>query len=951
MSLLSRLLSLVGLALLPVLGALVWGALDAGRAREMAERDDALRLARLVAADHQRLADGARQLLTALGNLRAVRVLDQEECQSFFQRIMADFPRYVLLATATLDGQVVCSAQPGAYGNNIRDREYFQRAVAEKGFVVGNFVLGRASGEGSFHFAQPFYDNQGAMAGVVHASVGLDWLSEQIGRVSLPPNAILSVIDRGGVVLAARPGRMQSVGKPLQGPIRAFLDRPAEGVEEATGADGVHRTYAYIPASASGTHTVIFGFDHAAVLAEASKVQRQGALVLLGSTLFAFCLTILGARRLVRRPVDRLLEAAERWRAGDTSARLRIGGGRSEFARLAAAFNAMADATEARELSLRDSESEFRAIFETAAVGVAQLDLRHFRVERVNRRLCEILGRGEEELVGCPLAEHVHPEDTNAYLARLSTLMATGQSTSEHRIIRGGGGVRWIRVFASVSEWTDGRPSRAVAMLQDVTEQRLGEEANARLAAIVTSAADAIISMSGQDGRIETWNKGAESLFGYSDAEAVGATIDLIVPPEDKEGALFRRALSGERIRDHEAIRMAKDGERIPVATTTTRMLAADGRTIGISVILRDLRERRAADQHQRLLMREIDHRAKNVMAVVRSLVQLSPKDDPVAFGRAIEGRISAMARAHSLLARDRWEGASLRDLVEEELGGRENGPNAASQAELEGPSVILRPDAVQPLSMVLHELVTNSMKYGALSSQDGRVYLRWQLEAEPGEAGTSLVIVWTERGGPPIPEPPRRKGFGSRLIEISVRHQLRGTVSLDWECAGLRAKIRVGSGCIAAPGPQAGPSPAPPPPAAPEPAASPSAAPPSQGVLQGLRILLAEDEMLVAIEAAESLAAAGCQVLGPAAALEEGIALADRAGPIDAAVLDVNLGGQQVVPLADMLVARGVPILFTTGYGEAPAGHHGAAVLTKPIRTADLVAALQRLVGSGPVA
>jgi CheY-like chemotaxis protein len=251
---------------------------------------------------------------------------------------------------------------------------------------------------------------------------------------------------------------------------------------------------------------------------------------------------------------------------------------------------------------------------------------------------------------------------------------------------------------------------------------------------------------------------------------------------------------------------------------------------------------------------------------------------------------------------------------------------------------------------MVLHELVTNSMKYGGLSSRTGRVSLRWQLEAEPGETGPSLVIVWTERGGPPIPEPPRRKGFGSRLIEISVRHQLRGTVSLNWEHAGLVAKLRVGPGCIAALGPQIGPSPAPPP-SAPEPAPPPSAAPPSQGILQGLRILLAEDEMLVALEAAESMAAAGCQVLGPAAALEEGIALADRAGPIDAAVLDVNLGGQQVVPLADMLVARGVPILFTTGYGEAPAGHHGAAVLTKPIRAADLVAALQRLVGSGPVA
>ncbi|MFH5923095.1 PAS domain S-box protein [Roseomonas xinghualingensis] len=939
MSLLSRLLSLVGLALLPALAALVWGALEAGRAREIAAQEDAQRLVRLVATDHQRLSDGARQLLTSLGNLRAVRVLDQEECQSFFQRIMADFPRYVLLATATLDGRVVCSAQPSAHGNNIGDRDYFHRAIAENGFVVGGHVLGRASGEASFHFAQPFYDNAGGMAGVVHASVGLDWLAEQIGRVPLPPNAVLSIVDRSGIVLATRPGRGQTVGAPIQGQVRTFLGRPTEGVEVAMGMDGIRRTYAYIPASASGTHSVVLGFDHAAALADASKVQRQGALVLLGTTLVALGLTVFGAGSLVRRPVGRLLEAAERWREGDTSARVpHLEGGRSEFDRLAAAFNAMAEAMEARERSLRESEAEFRAIFETAAVGVVQLDLRHSRVERVNRRLCEILDYAEEELVGRSPFEHVPPEDAASHKQGLARLAATGQSTSEYRAIRGDGSMLWLRVSSSVSEWSDGKAIRAVAVLQDITGQRLAEEANARLAAIVTSAADAIISLSGEDGRIVTWNKGAETLFGYSGAEAVGQGTELIVPPEGNEGSLYRRALAGETIRDHETIRVAKDGERIPVAATMTRMLAADGRMIGISVILRDLRERRAADQQQQLLMREIDHRAKNVMAVVRSLVQLSPKDDPVEFGRAIEGRISAMARAHSLLARDRWEGASLRDLFEEELGGRLQGRYGPGQADLDGPSVILRPDTVQPLSMVLHELVTNSTKYGALSRREGRVSLRWWLEADPREAGPGLTILWTESGGPPIEAPPKRKGFGSRLIEISVRHQLRGSVSLDWERSGLVVQIRVGAGGIAALGPQAAT------PAAPLP--TPPSAEPD---LRGIRVLLAEDEVLVAIEAAESLVAAGCQLLGPTGTLEEGIALAKRAGTIHAAVLDVNLAGRQVIPLADLLVARGVPVLFTTGYGEAPTGHHGAPVLTKPIRPDDLVAAVRQLVGSTP--
>ncbi|MCR0983949.1 PAS domain S-box protein [Roseomonas populi] len=823
MSLLSRLLILVGIALLPALGALFWGAQEERQAREAAARDEVLRTARLMAADHQRIADGARQLLTALGNLRAVRALDAAECQSFFARVIRDFPRYVVLATATPEGQVVCSGEPSAIGNNVGDRGYFRGALAEGGFVTGGFVFGRASGQGSFHFSQPFRDTAGQVAGVVHAGIGLNWLAEQLNRMPLPPNSVASVVDRDGVVLASRPGRGQTVGEKARGSVAALFGREREGVEDRVGSDGRRRIYAYIPAAVTGSHTIVVGLDRAALLAQASAAEQRGAMILSGTILLALLLTVIGARRLVRGPVDRLLAASGRWRRGDTAARIEVAplkqGEGSEFDRLAAAFNAMAETAEARERSLRESE-----------------------------------------------------------------------------------------------------------------------EANARLAAIVTSAADAIISLSPADGTIMSWNQGAEDLFGYAPEEVLGRRIDLLLPPDDEAGPLFRRALSGETTRDQEVVRVAKDGSRIPVAITLAAMRGKDGRAIGVSVILRDLRERRAADQQQQLLMREVDHRARNVMSVVRSLVQLSPKDDPKAFARAIEGRISAMARAHGLLAQDRWEGGSLRALAEGELGIPADGP---PQAELDGPAVTLRPDAVQPLSMVLHELVTNSRKYGALSRAEGRVEMRWW--AEPSEAGPDLaardvVIRWTERGGPPVEAPPARKGFGSRLIEISVRHQLRGSFAQDWQRAGLVATIRVGAGCITAIAPGAGP----PPPAPPEPEPEPA---PGRDALRGLRVLVVEDEALVAVEVADALAAAGCRIIGPAGTLEDGLAAARGTNAIDAAVLDMKLGGRPVLPLADELVARGVPLLFTTGYDEPPPGHQGAAVLTKPIRPEDLVRAVRQLV------
>ncbi|WP_135465748.1 sensor histidine kinase [Crenalkalicoccus roseus] len=232
------------------------------------------------------------------------------------------------------------------------------------------------------------------------------------------------------------------------------------------------------------------------------------------------------------------------------------------------------------------------------------------------------------------------------------------------------------------------------------------------------------------------------------------------------------------------------------------RVLSAEGRAAWVEVagevqagvpawevrgVLRDITERRRAEERQALLAREVDHRAKNALAVVQAALRLTPREDPEAFARTVEGRVTALARALSLLAASRWQGAELRRLAEGELRpflGLAGEPGAA-QAHLEGPPVLLATQAAQPLSMVLHELATNAVKHGALSRPGGAVALRWTVEEE------EFRLRWAETGGPPLPGPPARRGFGTRVLEATVRDQLGGRIACDWRPEGLACEMR----------------------------------------------------------------------------------------------------------------------------------------------------------------
>ena len=207
------------------------------------------------------------------------------------------------------------------------------------------------------------------------------------------------------------------------------------------------------------------------------------------------------------------------------------------------------------------------------------------------------------------------------------------------------------------------------------------------------------------------------------------------------------------------------------------------GKVDAVGAWLIDISERKRAEEREALLAREVDHRSKNLLAIVQSVVQLTKASEPEDLRNGIVGRIQALARAHSLLADARWDGAQLGELVRDELAPYLGG--AAARVSVGGPNLLLRPAAAQSLGMVLHELATNAAKYGALSVPDGRLEVRWQ------RTGDQVEIRWTEKDGPPV-KSPRKSGFGSKIVRASVERQLHGSLMQDWRPAGLQCTIAI---------------------------------------------------------------------------------------------------------------------------------------------------------------
>jgi PAS domain S-box-containing protein len=314
------------------------------------------------------------------------------------------------------------------------------------------------------------------------------------------------------------------------------------------------------------------------------------------------------------------------------------------------------------------------------------------------------------------------------------------------------------------------------------------DESRALLAAIVESSDDAIVSKD-LDGYITSWNAAAERIFGYVAEEAIGRHITLIIPEHlfDEEKHIISRIRAGERVDHFDTIRQRKDGSLIPISLTISPVRGRGGRIIGASKIARDISERIRFEEAQRALGREVNHRSKNLLTVVQSIIRYtvaqSPRQD---FIRRINERLQALSANQDLLIESAWRGVRMAALVRAQLA--HVGGLPLERVSSDGQDLVLLPAAAQAIGIALHELATNAVKFGALSTAQGRVSVSW--DVQPTDGNGELVISWRESGGPVVAAP-EYAGFGATIIERITGQSVGGRVKTSYAPSGLIWELR----------------------------------------------------------------------------------------------------------------------------------------------------------------
>jgi PAS domain S-box-containing protein len=323
---------------------------------------------------------------------------------------------------------------------------------------------------------------------------------------------------------------------------------------------------------------------------------------------------------------------------------------------------------------------------------------------------------------------------------------------------------------------------------REVARRRASEATAQRLAAIVESSDDAIVSKD-LDGIIQSWNKGAERVFGWTSQEIIGKPVTILFPPDryDEEPEILARIRQGERVDHYETVRKKKDGSLIDVSLTVSPVRDENGTIIAASKIARDVSGRKRAERQRDLLMAELSHRVKNTLAMVISIERLSfaKADDFASARQTFSARIQALAHAHGQLAESNWASVSLSALLEDSLA-----PFADDEKQnivLSENTVALSPHCSLSLGLAIHELATNAAKYGALSTPMGRLSVTWSVDPQSRD----LTLEWKERGGPPL-KPPTRTGFGRMLIEQALAQELDCTVKMNFAPEGLTCLITI---------------------------------------------------------------------------------------------------------------------------------------------------------------
>jgi PAS domain S-box-containing protein len=447
------------------------------------------------------------------------------------------------------------------------------------------------------------------------------------------------------------------------------------------------------------------------------------------------------------------------------------------------------------EAALRESDQRFRLLADAAPVLI-WMSGPDRRCTWFNKPWLDFVGRSLEQEVARGRAESVHPEDFDRCL---ETYVAAFDNrwpfSMDYRLKRRDGEYRWvldngIPLYGPNDEFTG-----YIGSCIDITERKRWEEelreSEERYRALVESQAEMLCRFR-PDGTILFANSAYARARGTTPETLLASNFWDFVAEADRAAVremLARLTPESPEVRIENRFQTV-DGERWTLWTNRALKFDADGRLLEAQSTGIDITERKQAEENQRSLTNELNHRVKNTLAVVQSIAAQTARftPDPEAFNRAFSDRVVALARVHDLLTRSAWRDASLAELATACLAAF-RGPDA-DIVRIEGPPVRLSPNAAVSISLALHELATNAAKHGALKARAGYATLMWRVE--DGDKGT-LDLVWAEHGGPPV-EPPTRMGFGSRLV-AGLALQLNAEVSHEFAREGVRCRIRMALG------------------------------------------------------------------------------------------------------------------------------------------------------------
>jgi len=445
------------------------------------------------------------------------------------------------------------------------------------------------------------------------------------------------------------------------------------------------------------------------------------------------------------------------------------------------------------EAALRESEATFRAMFDVSSVGKIEVEPDSGRFLRANAAMCKFVGYTEAELLARTVFDITHPDD-RARAHELLRRMIAGESAVsdlEKRCIRKDGSTVWARVTANIVRDGSGRPLRNIAVILDINARKQAEQDLQASKARLQLAMDAA-----QLGwwqyhplrRVFSGDTRSQEIFGVAENEAAFEEIMKWVHPDDAERvstALAARLDPADSRRSAIEFRLRRgDGEVRWVETLGLAYFEGDGherRAVSVVGTVADITERKERQEKEHLLMREINHRAKNMLSVVHAIARQTATNNLEDFIERFSERIQALSASQDLLVRNEWNGVEIEDLVRTQLAPFAD--HIGSRIAMHGPKLRLKAASAQAVGLVLHELATNAGKYGALSTDMGRVNVSWGIE------GNTFNMSWTESGGPRVSAPERR-GFGTMVMEAMAEHSVDGTVSLDYASSGVTWRL-----------------------------------------------------------------------------------------------------------------------------------------------------------------